>query len=39
MLDLPTDPLFCVIDGQVGLRRETRQLTVAGTVRPALQDD
>lgn len=39
MVELPTDPLFCVIDGQVGLRRETRQLTAAGPGRLALQDD
>jgi hypothetical protein len=38
-VELPTDPLFCVIHGQVGVRQETLQLTVAGPVRLALQDD
>jgi hypothetical protein len=35
-VELPTDRLFCVIHGQVGLRRETLQSTVAG---PARHDD
>ena len=38
-VELPTDRLFCVIHGQVGVRQETLQLTVAGPVRLALQDD
>jgi hypothetical protein len=37
-VELPADPLFCVIHGQVGLRRETLQLTVAGPGRLALDD-
>jgi hypothetical protein len=39
MVELPTNPLLCVIHGQVGVRRETLQLTVAGSVPLVRQDD